>query len=85
MTFTPLLIGRNPRKLAKPRDERTVPVAAEGFTRRVPSAADRIVTALPFLDEVSIGHAIISRAVFVGLATVVREYLDVLKPGRESM
>jgi pyridoxine 5-phosphate synthase len=33
---------------------------------------------LPFLDEVSIGHAIISRAVFVGLRTVVREYLDVL-------
>jgi pyridoxine 5-phosphate synthase len=33
---------------------------------------------LPFLDEVSIGHAIISRAVFVGLATVVREYLAVL-------
>jgi len=34
--------------------------------------------ALPFLDEVSIGHAIMSRAVFVGLATVVREYLTVL-------
>src|SRR5262245_23025831 len=33
---------------------------------------------LPFLDEVSIGHAIVSRSVFVGLATVVREYLDVL-------
>jgi pyridoxine 5-phosphate synthase len=33
---------------------------------------------LPFLDEVSIGHAIISRAVFVGLDTVVREYLRVL-------
>jgi pyridoxine 5-phosphate synthase len=33
---------------------------------------------LPHLDEVSIGHAIISRAVFVGLATVVREYLDCL-------
>jgi pyridoxine 5-phosphate synthase len=33
---------------------------------------------LPFLDEVSIGHAIISRAVFVGLPTVVREYLQVL-------
>jgi len=33
---------------------------------------------LPFLDEVSIGHAIISRAVFVGLRTVVGEYLDVL-------
>jgi pyridoxine 5-phosphate synthase len=35
---------------------------------------------LPHLDEVSIGHAIVSRAVFVGLETVVREYLDVLRP-----
>ena len=33
---------------------------------------------LPFLDEVSIGHAIISRALFVGLKAVVEEYLDVL-------
>ena len=33
---------------------------------------------LPHLDEVSIGHALISRALFVGLDTVVREYLDVL-------
>jgi pyridoxine 5-phosphate synthase len=33
---------------------------------------------LPHLDEVSIGHAIISRALFVGLAATVREYLDVL-------
>ena len=33
---------------------------------------------LPFLDEVSIGHAIISRALFVGLERVVREYLEVL-------
>jgi pyridoxine 5-phosphate synthase len=33
---------------------------------------------LPFLDEVSIGHAIMSRALFVGLATVVREYLQLL-------
>jgi pyridoxine 5-phosphate synthase len=33
---------------------------------------------LPFLDEVSIGHAIVSRAVFVGLSTVVREYLETL-------
>jgi pyridoxine 5-phosphate synthase len=36
---------------------------------------------LPHLEEVSIGHAIISRAVFVGLARVVREYVDVLKEG----
>jgi pyridoxine 5-phosphate synthase len=33
---------------------------------------------LPFLDEVSIGHAIVSRAIFAGLSTVVREYLAVL-------
>ncbi len=33
---------------------------------------------LPFLAEVSIGHALISRALFVGLATAVREYLETL-------
>jgi pyridoxine 5-phosphate synthase len=33
---------------------------------------------LPHLDEVSIGHALISHALFVGLAKSVREYLDVL-------
>lgn len=33
---------------------------------------------LPHLDEVSIGHAILSRALFVGLSTVVGEYLEVL-------
>jgi pyridoxine 5-phosphate synthase len=33
---------------------------------------------LPYLDEVSIGHAIMSRALFVGLDRVVREYLAVL-------
>ncbi len=32
----------------------------------------------PHLDEVSIGHALISRALFVGLGTVVKEYLAVL-------
>jgi pyridoxine 5-phosphate synthase len=37
-----------------------------------------VFRALPHLDEVSIGHAIVSRAVFVGLDRVVREYLDVL-------
>jgi pyridoxine 5-phosphate synthase len=34
---------------------------------------------LPYLDEVSIGHALISRAIFVGLDRVVREYLAVLE------
>jgi pyridoxine 5-phosphate synthase len=33
---------------------------------------------LPHLDEVSIGHAIVSRAIFAGLEPVVREYLAVL-------
>jgi pyridoxine 5-phosphate synthase len=38
---------------------------------------------LPYLDEVSIGHAIVSRAVFAGLSTVVGEYLELLAgPGR---
>jgi len=34
---------------------------------------------LPHLDEVSIGHALISRALFVGIPKVVREYLAVLR------
>lgn len=34
---------------------------------------------LPHLDEVSIGHALVSHALFVGLARSVREYLDVLQ------
>jgi pyridoxine 5-phosphate synthase len=40
---------------------------------------------LPFLDEVSIGHAIVSRALFVGLSTVVREYLQVLAARGENV
>ena len=44
----------------------------------VVDTAEKINSLLPFLDEVSIGHAIISRALFVGLATVVKEYLAVL-------
>ncbi len=33
---------------------------------------------VPHVEEVSIGHALISRAIFVGLAHTVREYLEVL-------
>lgn len=33
---------------------------------------------LPHLDEVSIGHALVSHALFVGLARSVRDYLEVL-------
>lgn len=35
---------------------------------------------LPGLAEVSIGHALMSRALFVGLERVVREYVAVLQP-----
>jgi pyridoxine 5-phosphate synthase len=33
---------------------------------------------VPYVEEVSIGHALISRAIFAGLAPTVREYLAVL-------
>ena len=40
------------------------------------------VARLPGLRELHIGHAIVSRAVFVGLSTVVREYLETLAAAR---
>jgi pyridoxine 5-phosphate synthase len=36
---------------------------------------------LPHLDEVSIGHALIAHALYVGLDRAVRDYLDVLDGG----
>lgn len=36
---------------------------------------------LPWLDEVSIGHALVSHALFVGIPQAVHEYLDVLSLG----
>jgi pyridoxine 5-phosphate synthase len=39
-----------------------------------------IFRALPHLEEVSIGHAIVSRAIFEGLEHVVTEYLAILRP-----
>jgi pyridoxine 5-phosphate synthase len=40
---------------------------------------------LPYLDEVSIGHAVISRAIFVGLDRVVREYVALLAEEPQSV
>jgi pyridoxine 5-phosphate synthase len=40
--------------------------------------------ALPHLAEVSIGHALISRALFVGLDRTVREYLDILRQSPDA-
>jgi pyridoxine 5-phosphate synthase len=34
---------------------------------------------IPFLDEVSIGHALISDALYMGLETTIKKYLDCLK------
>jgi pyridoxine 5-phosphate synthase len=39
----------------------------------------RLFRGLPHLDEVSIGHALISRSLWVGLDRVVQEYLAVLR------
>jgi pyridoxine 5-phosphate synthase len=39
---------------------------------------------LPHLDEVSIGHALVSDALWMGLASSVRAYLDVLVSGGRS-
>lgn len=39
----------------------------------------RPIAALPGLNEVNIGHSIISRAVFIGLERAVKEILDILK------
>jgi pyridoxine 5-phosphate synthase len=37
------------------------------------------IAALPFIDELSIGHAVISRAVLVGLENAVREMLAIIR------
>ncbi len=34
------------------------------------------IAALPFIEELSIGHAVITRAVYVGLDQAVREMVD---------
>ncbi len=39
----------------------------------------RLFRTLPHLDEVSIGHALISHALWVGLDRAVRDYLGVLR------
>ena len=34
--------------------------------------------AIPFLDEVSIGHALFGEAIYKGLAATIRKYLEIL-------
>ncbi len=37
---------------------------------------------IPWLDEVSIGHAIISDALYLGIERTIQEYLDCLRPNK---
>lgn len=37
------------------------------------------VAALPFIEELSIGHAVMARAIFVGLDQAVREMVDICR------
>jgi pyridoxine 5-phosphate synthase len=39
------------------------------------------VADIPFIDEMSIGHAIISRSMFVGLERAVREMRELVTHG----
>jgi pyridoxine 5-phosphate synthase len=45
----------------------------------------RPVLVIPRLEELNIGHSIISRAVFVGLERAVREMLELIRFGPEEM
>lgn len=42
------------------------------------------IAALPEIDELSIGHAIVSRAAFVGIGQAVREMLAVIRQGLQG-
>ena len=44
----------------------------------------RLLTAVPFIDEVSIGHALIGEALYDGLAATVRRYVTICNPDGRS-
>lgn len=39
-----------------------------------------LIDRIPYIDEVSIGHALIADALYMGLRTTIKEYLDCIKP-----
>ena len=39
-----------------------------------------LVDMIPYIDEVSIGHALVADALYLGLHQTVKEYLECLKP-----
>ena len=44
----------------------------------------RPVSAIPEIEELNIGHSVVSRAIFVGLAEAVHELRDVMDEARAS-
>lgn len=44
----------------------------------------RLVAAIPEIEELNIGHSIISRAVFIGLDRAVKEMLEAMRAARSS-
>jgi pyridoxine 5-phosphate synthase len=42
------------------------------------------VAAIPEIEELNIGHSIVSRAVFVGLDRAVREMAEAMRAARSS-
>ena len=44
----------------------------------------RLIAVIPWIDEVSIGHALISDALYWGLETTVAKYLECIREGQEE-
>ena len=47
-------------------------------------STDLPVAAIPEIDELNIGHAIVARVVMVGMERAVREMLDAMRLGRRA-
>ena len=65
-SFRPLRRSGQPRARARPRHQRRATTST--------STTWSLFRTLPHLDEVSIGHALISHALYVGLDRAVRDY-----------
>ena len=43
------------------------------------------VAEIPEIEELNIGHSVVSRAVFVGMERAVREMLDIVMDARQGL
>jgi len=43
-----------------------------------------LVSTIPFLNDISIGHALVSRSIFDGLDSIIRQYLGIIEGGNQS-